>query len=307
MHNWRKPAAFGAAAFGLTVAFSTWALLSSTRSVHALRDEQPNRIAIEYQPTTKPEFQDVYKMLQDQRVLEKLQDLFSPFLLPEVLTFRTKDCGMVNAWYVREDAKPVVTLCYDLLNHIMQTLPKEPSPEGVTELDARMGQFFWFASHEAGHAMFDIFDAPIWGHEEDAADGFAAFILLCFGKDQAKRLIQGAAWQWKDYMSDYRSNRQVQIRLAGFSSNHGQPEQRFYDLMCMAYGGEPVVFASLTNDGYLPPTRAPSCQYEYRTLTYAFRKDMNPHLDNDLVKKVWRMQWLPDQSAMPRQPPVSAR
>jgi hypothetical protein len=120
-------------------------------------------------------------------------------------------------------------------------------------------------------------------------------------------LIQGAAWQWKDYISDYRTNRQVDIRLAGFASNHGQPEQRFYDLMCMAYGGEPAVFADLTNDGYLPPTRAPSCKYEYRTLTYAFRKDMNPHLDNDLVKKNWRMQWLPDQSAMERRPLVSAR
>jgi hypothetical protein len=168
MRNWKQPAAFGAAALGLTVA-----LLSSTVSVHALRDEQPNRIAIEYMPTQKPEFQDVYTMLKEQKVLEKLQDIYSPFLLPEVLTFRTKDCGMVNAWYAREDSKPVVTLCYDLFNHIIQTLPKEPSPEGVTALDAKIGQFFWFASHEAGHAMFDIFDAPIWGHEEDAADGFA--------------------------------------------------------------------------------------------------------------------------------------
>ena len=254
MRNWKQPAVFAAAVLGLT-----FALLSSTAPVYALRDEEPNRIAIEYVPTEKPEFQELYTMLKEQKVLEKLQDIFSPFLLPEVLTFRTKDCGMVNAWYMREDSKPVVTLCYDLLKHIMETLPKEPSPAGVTALDAKMGQFYWFASHEAGHAMFDIYDASIWGHEEDAADGFAGIILLCFGKDQAKRLIQGAAWQWKDYISDYRSNRQVEIRLAGFASNHGQPEQRFYDLMCMAYGGEPTVFADLTKEGYLPPTRAPSC------------------------------------------------
>jgi len=301
--SWRKPAAFSAAVlFGLGLV-----LLNSTSSVRALKDWAPNRIDIDLQPTQKAELQSVHDMLKNKKGLEKLQDIYSPFQLPEVLTYRTKDCGLENAWYQRENGKPIITLCYELRDHIMQTVPKGDSPTGVSQDDAKIGQFFWFASHETGHAMFDIFDLPIWGHEEDAADGFAGFILLHLGKDESQRMIKGAAWQWKDYISDYRTNREVQIRLAGFSSNHGQPEQRFYDLMCMAYGAEPDKFANLTDEGYLPPTRAPSCKYEYRTLAYAFKRDIVPHLDYEMAKNIWDMEWLPDTSQMQRRPPVAAR
>jgi hypothetical protein len=43
----------------------------------------------------------------------------------------------------------------------------------------------------------------------------------------------------------------VRTQLAGFASNHGQPD----NLMCLAYGADPVTFADLTEDGYLPPNR----------------------------------------------------
>jgi hypothetical protein len=302
-NSWKKPIAYVAAVVGAAAALAAW---TTTGGRAALRDAQPNRVNIDYVEPQSPEFKEVYTMLKEKRGLEKLQEVFSPFLLPEELTFRTKECGMMNAWYFREGGKPTITLCYDLLKHIMETVPKEPTPEGITGDDARIGQFFWFASHEAGHALFDMYDVPIFGHEEDAADQIAAYIILHFGKDESRKLIDGAAWQWKDYISDYRTNREVEIRLAGFSSNHGQPEQRFYDLMCMAFGADPTTFGDLTNKGYLPPTRAPSCKYEYDTLAYAFRTEIAPHLDMDMAKHIWDMKWLPESAAMAANSPTDA-
>jgi hypothetical protein len=308
----RIPLARLAAACGLATAVAG----SATVAQATLRDAQPNRIAIEYVPPQSEKYQATYKMLKDQHALETLRDVYSPFLLPEELTFRTKECGTMNAWYVREDGKPTITLCYDLLQHIMETVPKEATPEGITADDAKIGQFFWFASHEAGHALFDLYDVPVLGHEEDAADAFAAYIILHFGKDQSHKLINGAAWQWKEYVSDYRTNNhEVQIRLAGFALNHGQPEARFYDLMCMAYGADPKMFSDLTKNGYLPPTRAPSCRYEYRTFAYGFQKEIATHLDMDMAKQIWDMRWLPDPNTMAargspmdeKPPPMTAR
>jgi hypothetical protein len=117
--------------------------------------------------------------------------------------------------------------------------------------------------------MFDLFKVPIFGHAEDAADNFAGYIMLQFGKERARRLIAGGAWAWRMYVADYRTNPIVQTQLAGFASNHGQPEERFYNLMCLAFGADPVTFADLTQDGYLPPNRSPSCRFEYDTLAYA--------------------------------------
>lgn len=256
---------------------------------------QVNRITIEYVPPKNPDFQQIYDLLRQRHALETLQQIFAPFRLPEELKITTKECGELNAWYSRETGKPVLTLCYDLLQHFRQALPKEPTPAGITRTDAAAGQFFWLATHEMGHVLFDFYHVPIFGRQEDAADNFAAYIMLQFGKERARRLIGGAAWQFKQYISDYRTKPQVKLQLAAFSSNHGQPEERFYDLLCMAYGADPVTFGDLTQNGYLPATRARTCGYEYHTLVFAFRREITPHIDLQMARQVLDTNWLPKE------------
>ena len=42
--------------------------------------------------------------------------------------------------------------------------------------------------------MFDALNIPLFGRPEDAADGFAAYLMLHLGtKEDARRLIEGAA------------------------------------------------------------------------------------------------------------------
>jgi hypothetical protein len=256
---------------------------------------RPNRVNVEYILPKNPEHQKLYDMLKERRALEKVRQILSPFRLPEELTIKTMGCdGVVNAWYERENSKPTISICYEWLQQILQSLPKETTPAGITPNDAAFGQFFWIATHEAGHAMFDIFDVPVFGRQEDAADLFAAYVMLQFGKDEARRMIGGAAWAYRNYIEDYRKNPEVKIRLAGLASSHGQPEERFYNLMCMAYGADPVLFADLTENGYLPPTRSPSCKYEYRTLVYAFRREIAPHIDQGMARQILDATWLSD-------------
>ena len=166
-------------------------------------------------------------------------------------------------------------------------------------MDARIGQALWLVLHETGHAVFDIFNVPIFGHNEDAADNFATFVMLQFGRDQAKRLIDGAAWAWEGYVADYRTNPVIQEQLAAFASNHGQPQERFYNLMCLAYGADPVTFADLTQDGFLPPNRAPDCKYEYGALVDAFDQEIEPHVDQEMKRQVMDTSWLRPRRSMP--------
>jgi hypothetical protein len=126
------------------------------------------------------------------------------------------------------------TICYEFLKRILELLPNETTPDGLTSTDAAVGQFFSVTFHEVGHAAFDMFNVPIFGHEEDAADNFATFIVLQFGKGQARRLISGAAWAWRAYLGDYQKNPVVQTRLTAFATDHGLPQERFYNLVCLA-------------------------------------------------------------------------
>jgi hypothetical protein len=64
----------------------------------AVADTQSKRISVEYEPPKNPAHQPLYEMLKERRVLEKLQDIFSPFQLPIELTFKTVGCdGVSNA------------------------------------------------------------------------------------------------------------------------------------------------------------------------------------------------------------------
>jgi putative metallopeptidase DUF4344 len=255
--------------------------------------DQPNRVAVAYVPPKNPDFQELYLLLSGRLALEKIQGILSPLRLPEELTIKTAECGKVNAWYSRENSKPTVTICYELLKHILESLPKETTSAGFTPDDAAIGQFVWFSLHEAGHAVFDIFEVPIFGNEEDAADNFATYIMLQNQMSEARRLIGGAAWAWWAYMADYKRDPVVQVRLEGFASDHGLPQERFYNLLCLAYGADPVMFDDLPQVGYLPPTRAPRCKREYKKLADAFHKEISPHIDQDMAKRVLQTNWLP--------------
>jgi len=252
--------------------------------------DQPGRVSIVYVSPENSTLQDLYVFLREHRALERVREILSPFRSPEELTIKTTECGAMNSYYQREDFKPTVTICYELLKHILDSLPNENNPAGVTPADAAVGQFFFVTLHEVGHATFDILDVPIFGHEEDAADNFATYIMLQFGEAQAHRLIGGAAWAWRAYLGDYKRNPVIPTRLSAFASDHGLPQERFYNLICLAFGADRVGFADLEN--YLPPTRSPRCQFEYRTLVRAFDKEITPHIDQEIAKRVVDTNWL---------------
>jgi hypothetical protein len=267
--------------------------------VTATQVDQPGRIKIQYDAPKNPDLQEIYGRLKDHQFLEKIQQILSPLRLPEDLTIKTTECGVMNAWYRRENSGPTVTMCYELLKTVSDSAPKETTPAGITPMDARIGQAVWLVLHETGHAVFDIFNIPIFGREEDAADNFATYVMLAFGQQQAWRWIGGAAWAWKDYVADYRGDPVIRQKLIGFASNHGQPQERFYNLICLAYGADPATFANLTKDGFLPPNRAPTCKYEYKTLAKAFGLEIEPHVDQEMKRQVMDMRWLPPPGSMP--------
>ena len=251
---------------------------------------QPNQVSITYVPPQNPAFQDLYDLLRDRRALENIQEVLGPLRAPEQLAIKTTECGAVNSYYQREYFKPTVTICYEFLKRILESLPNQATPEGLTPADAAVGQFFWVTLHEIGHAAFDMFEVPIFGHEEDAADNFATYIMLQFGRGQARRLIGGAAWAWRAYLGDYQKNPVVPTRLAVFASDHGLPQERFYNIVCLALGANRQEFADL--ESFLPSTRSPRCLLEYQTLVRAFHKEISPHIDQEMAKRVLDTDWL---------------
>jgi hypothetical protein len=115
--------------------------------------------------------------------------------------------------------------------------------------------------------------------------------MLQFGKSDARRLILGAAHSYSKYVK----NPTVTAPLTAFSDEHGPPAQRYYNLLCLAYGADPVVFGDIVDMKYLPKERARLCRGQYGELAYAFNQLIVPHLDRQLAKQVMDKTWLPPE------------
>lgn len=253
----------------------------------AANDPQPNRIRIEYVAPKSPENHEIYQIMKERRALEKMQEIYGAFKLPNELLLRTVECdGVANAWY----QSGRVSLCYELLNQIWKLMPKETTAEGITPTDAVAGHFFFVFSHEMGHAMFDMLGVPVFGGSEDAADNFATYIILQFGKDDARRLLAAAAYSYKNYLM----NPKVTVPVSAFSDMHSPPPTRFYNMICLAYGADSNLFGDFVTKGYLPEMRAKDCRREYGEVHYAFNTLILPHVDKAIAQKVLHKDWLPE-------------
>jgi hypothetical protein len=89
----------------------------------------------------------------------------------------------------------------------------------------------------------------------------------------------------------------VRKRITAFAGDHGLPEERFYNLLCLAFGADPVQFADA--EDYLPSTRSEKCEFEYRTLVTAFYKEIMPRIDREVGRRVLDTNWLPDPKLKP--------
>jgi hypothetical protein len=234
------------------------------------------RIRTEYlEPRNKTQ-EPILKKLNERRVLETLQELLSAFRLPRSLLLQTKDCdGVSNAWYENN----VVTMCYEFVAEIYVRAPMKTTDAGVTHEDTVIGTLVQVLLHETGHALFDMLRVPIFGREEDAADQFAAYLILQMHREDARRVIDGVSQMLLNQANVQKVDRDA------FSNVHGLPAQRFFNLMCMAYGAHSWLYADIVSKGLLPEERAESCKAEYKSLVFAMDTLISPHIDPESRSK----------------------
>jgi hypothetical protein len=264
------------------------ALLAATATAAA--DLKPNRIDIQYVPPKSSDHESLYKRVQERRRLEIIRHMLAPLRLPRRLLLKTEGCdGEVNAWY--DDG--AITVCYEFLGWVLQAAPEQTTPDGIVPIDAVAGPVIQIILHEAGHAVFDLLKIPIFGREEDAADQFSAYVMLMAGKDEVRRLISGAAYQFKSGVQSESQN----IATKRFADVHGTFAQRFYNILCLAYGADEELFKDIMANGYLPKDRAEGCSDEYANVAYAFKTLIGPYIDRKLAAK--HKKWLPPVNTRP--------
>ncbi len=263
--------------------------LVTATAMTAFAASKASQISIRYVPPKNPAHQPIYKDLKERRALEKLQEFLSPFRLPRTVQFSLAGCdGEDDASYGDE----AITICYEYVDKLWKNMPAKTTPAGIAPMDTVIGPFVDTSLHEFAHALFDMLNLPVLGREEDAADQVAAYIYLQLGKAEARRLIMGTAYA---YLTDAKSDDAPLTPkefAEDFAEAHGMPQQRAYNVLCIAYGADTKLFGDFVTKGYLPEERADVCEEEYEQVQDAYEELVTPHIDSALAKRIFNRTWL---------------
>jgi hypothetical protein len=259
-------------------------VLSAPVLAQAPADPSNNKIEFAYVPPKTVKYQATMDRLKSRQVLEQLSQFLSPLRLPHKLYLVTRECGE-NPSPNYDPGSWAIFLCYEFSEILDKVAPKPGKPaQGFSHDEVVVGSYAGVVLHEAGHAVFDMLDVPVFGREEDAADEIATFIALQFNKDVARTVTRGYAYfwsvlgnpkEWKEY-----------------SDEHGTSAQRLYNTLCLGYGGDPQTFKEFVDKGWLPKERAASCAAEYQQVKLAFEKTILPFVDLNQMKQVQAKDWL---------------
>lgn len=249
---------------------------------------EANRILINYVAPSNPAHQALHETLKQKGALERIRVLLSPFRLPRPLTIRTAGCdGEINAWFEAD----AVTVCHEYIEYVIESAGSWKRPGWVSEHHAIMGAMIDVFLHEAGHALFAYLDIPILGREEDAADQFAAYMLLSLGRQDTPQLIAGIVYIYLNEagIRNFSTLGRKRLRIVDHKQHadvHSLPLQRMYNTLCLAYGANPALFKDAVDRGALPTDRAEGCAEEFQQVEKAFRRLIQPHIDPEILRQV---------------------
>ncbi|HEU4498538.1 MAG TPA: DUF4344 domain-containing metallopeptidase [Sphingomicrobium sp.] len=262
------------------LAFALLGLACLNMPAHAQR-APGGLIRYEYVPPMSLRYLPTVERLKQFRLLEQLSEFFSPVRLPYNFSMTTAECGAVNAYYSPSQRK--IVLCYELVEAIERSGPKVGEPSEFSYQEVVVGSIVGVLLHELGHAVFDMIEVPVLGREEDAADAIATFIALQFSKDVARTVVRGTAYLHKEKFSFYAPT---------YWDEHGTGLQRYYNSLCIAYGGAPDLFKELVAKSGMLKSRADNCEREYKQVEHAFKQTLLPYVDPVRMKQVQSKTWL---------------
>jgi len=134
------------------------------------------------------------------------------------------------------------------------------TPEQIKDgVEFVTGNVLFVLAHETGHALISVFDLPVLGREEDAADSLATILALKMSSSFTDRVVVNAARGW--FLSDQRDRKEGSP--TPFYDEHGLDLQRAYTIVCLLVGGDPSKFMPLANEVKLPEERQKTCHFDF--------------------------------------------
>jgi Putative metallopeptidase len=155
-----------------------------------------------------------------------------------------------------------------------QPLPPASDYKSTPEHDARLEEFTrnvldFVLLHEMGHMMVSQYGVRLYSRPEDAADSFAAAVMLLNDKAGYRSVLDAA----KFWDARFRSRASNQF---DWTDEHSLDEQRTTQLVCLVYVSDRTRFGKLLG---LSEKQATSCDKMAANVSNAWAELIGSHLD----------------------------
>lgn len=169
-----------------------------------------------------------------------------------------------------------ITFQYGFSGLIFQTLRRLHPEWTAHRLGEGVGAVESFIlAHEFTHALIDVYDLPVLGREEDAADDLATLILI--KAQNGDQFVSDSAQFWAAL-----SRRQRVPTLSDYADVHSLDLQRAFEMMCELAGSSQQTFTEVRRLRVLPGARLARCPAEYQQKVESFEQVLEPHVQGRL-------------------------
>jgi len=227
-------------------------------------------------------------------LLERLSRFLAPLRFPHELHLIAEECDVKMTTSPHYNSlRRAIVICYQFDELIGKFAPAEDakSAEGLTRHEVIDGTLWGVVLHEAGHALFDMLEVPVFGAEEDGADQMAIFLALqnAQSKDVARAMVGGFAHFWRAFAE---SRKEFWTQWKAYTDVHGADIQRYRNTVCLAYGFDSETFKEFIDKAELPPERVANCKSEYAQVQWAFGKTIAPFINQTAAADARAQTWV---------------
>jgi hypothetical protein len=203
-------------------------------------------------------FRDFQEGIKRTKILEAIAaDINGYLALPEDLYITFDECQSSNAFYDENNKK--VTICYEMVSYLYELFKtKTKNPAQLREMVINTTLFIFY--HEMGHALIDLMDLPVTGKEEDTVDNFSIFLLADGSRKGSLAVLDGAIAFY--LMGE--SEKNIPLKNLELWDEHSLDHQRFYHIICMLYGSNPIQNQAIIRRKMLPLSMTNRCIEDYQ-------------------------------------------
>jgi hypothetical protein len=207
-------------------------------------------------------------LVSQQAVSRIVGELKKQVALPFEIKVVFAECGGPDSYY--DEGSHEIMICYELIEAYYEVFSQTHKTQAARD-EATKGAIVSMFLHEVGHALIHGWNLPITGREEDAADEFSTLLLI-------NRITDGDGMA----MDGARSFKLLADLEKGLEKDYTDPhsfdEQRFFNTICLVYGGRPQRYEYLVRNGSVPEDRAFDCEVDYARAKKSWQTLLAPHV-----------------------------